>query len=76
VRIILEKIFIIIQLVIGILLVVAILFQSRSSSMGDAFGGGGGVFYGTRRGPEKTLFHITIGLAIIFVLTSFVVLFL
>lgn len=43
--------------------------------MGDTFGGGGGVFYGTRRGPEKALFNITVGLAITFVLTSFVILF-
>ncbi|RLC37519.1 preprotein translocase subunit SecG [candidate division Kazan bacterium] len=71
-----EKIFIIIQVIVGVILVAAILFQNRSSSMGDAFGGGGGVFYGTRRGPEKVIFNITIGLAVAFVLISFIVLFL
>lgn len=71
----LEKIFIIIQVVIGTLAVLAILLQSRSASLGESFGGSG-VFYGTRRGPEKMLYFITIGLVTVFILLSFIILFL
>ena len=71
----LEKIFIVIQVVVGILAVVAILLQNRSASLGESFGGSG-VFYGTRRGPEKILYFITIGLVTTFVILSFIILFL
>jgi len=71
----LEKVFIIIQVIVGILAVAAILFQSRSASLGESFGGSG-VFYGTRRGPERMLYFITIGLVAAFVLLSFIILFL
>lgn len=71
----LEKIFIVTQVVIGLLAVAAILLQNRSASLGESFGGSG-VFYGTRRGPERVLYFITIGLVTAFVLLSFIVLFL
>jgi preprotein translocase subunit SecG len=69
-----DKIFIIIQTIVGILLVAVILFQSRGASLGETFGGSG-VFYGTRRGPERTLYFVTIVLAALFVLLSFITLF-
>ena len=71
---ILEKVLIGIQVGVGVLLTIAILFQARGSSLGESFGGSG-VFYGTRRGPERTLFIITVVLASLFVLLSFVMLF-
>lgn len=71
---ILEKILIGIQVGVGLLLTISILLQARGSSLGESFGGSG-VFYGTRRGPERTLFFITMTLAIIFVVLSFVMLF-
>lgn len=59
------------QLLISIVLVVVVLLQSRGGDIGAAFGGGGGGGGGssfrTRRGIEKTLFQLTIILAIIFV---------
>lgn len=57
------------QLLISLVLIVVILFQSRGGDIGAAFGGGGGSgsSYRTRRGLEKTLFQATIVLAIIFV---------
>ena len=60
-----------VQLVVAVLLIVAILLQHRSSSMGVSFGGGGmdGSYY-TRRGFEKFLVQSTIGLAIAFVAVS------
>jgi|GEM_PF-179103 len=69
-----QKILIIIQLIVGALLVAAILLQSKSASLGEAFGGGN-VFYGSRRGSEKTLFIITIVLAVIFVALAYALLF-
>lgn len=71
----LEKLFIVVQVVVGILLTGAILLQARGAGLGETFGGSG-VFYGSRRGPERILYLITIGLAAMFVLLSFVILFL
>lgn len=50
----------------AILLVLVILLQNQGSGLGTAFGGESG-FYRTKRGAEKTLFIITIVLAVIFV---------
>ncbi len=57
------------QLLISIVLVVVVLLQTRGGDIGEAFGagGGGGTSFRTRRGLEKTLFQLTIILAIIFV---------
>lgn len=55
----------IIQIAAAILLMVAILLQSRGASVGGVFGGGGAV-YQTKRGLEKKLFIATIILSIIF----------
>ena len=61
------------QLLISVLLVVVVLLQTRGGDIGAAFGGGGGGGGGsfrTRRGLEKTLFQLTIVLAVIFVAMS------
>ncbi len=56
------------QLLISLILVVVVLLQTRGGDIGAAFGaGGGGSSFRTRRGLEKTLFQLTIILAIIFV---------
>lgn len=60
----------IIQIASAVLLVVIILLQNRGSGLGAAFGGGGDVYH-AKRGLEKTLFHLTIALAIIFFITAF-----
>ena len=67
----------VIQLVCSILLILAILLQTpkSSSGLGGTIGGGGGDSgggYRTRRGLENTLFQITIGLTIVFVIVSVV----
>lgn len=52
-------------IVLSIALVVAILLQSRGGGLGAMFGGDGmGGQYKTRRGLEKTLFFVTIGLSV------------
>jgi preprotein translocase subunit SecG len=54
------------QIIISIALTVAILLQIKSSGMGGIFGGSESAVYRTRRGVERTLFNITIGLSITF----------
>ena len=54
------------QIVISIALSAAILLQIRSSGLGSVFGGSDSGVYRTRRGVERLLFNITIGLAIAF----------
>lgn len=56
------------QIILAILLVVAILLQSRGAGLGAVFGGGGGGgnIYRSKRGAEKRLFQATIVIAILF----------
>jgi len=56
----------IIQAIIGVLIIVLILLQERSTGLSGIFGGEGG-FYQTRRGIEKIIFISTIVLGIIFI---------
>lgn len=58
------------QIILGILIIISIILQSRGSGIGGAWGGGG-EFYSTRRGIESTLFRSTILLVILFVIVSF-----
>ncbi len=65
------------QIVLAILLIVGILMQQSDASLGAVFGGGndaGGVKR-TRRGLEKTLFNGSIIIAILFVLSALLPLF-
>ena len=58
------------QLLISLILIVVVLLQSRGGDIGAAFGAGGGggqSSFRTRRGLERTLFQLTIILAIVFV---------
>jgi preprotein translocase subunit SecG len=62
----------IVQIIVSIALIVVILVQSKGAGgLGGLFGGGdsSGV-YKTRRGVERTLFQVTIGLGIIFLIFS------
>lgn len=59
------------QIIVSTMLTLVILFQAKGSDVGGIFGGssGGGSFR-TRRGIEKTLFQLTIVLAIVFLIMS------
>lgn len=57
-----------VTIISGILTVVLILIQQRGASLGAGFGSSGELFI-ARRGAEKTLFEVTVVLAIIFVLS-------
>jgi len=63
----------VIQIILSIALVVAIVLQSKGAGLGGLTGGsdGGGVFR-ARRGVEKLLFNITIGLSIAFFVTAII----
>lgn len=62
-----------IQIILSILLVAAILLQQRGSSLGGAFGGDNfSSAFHKRRGAELFLFKLSIGLAILFVISAFI----
>ncbi len=61
-----------IQIILSILLVAVILLQQRGSSLGGAFGGDNfSSAFNKRRGAEQFLFKLSIGLAVLFVLSAF-----
>jgi preprotein translocase subunit SecG len=54
------------QIIISAALVAVILLQTKGGGMGGVFGGTETAVYKTRRGVERTVFNITIGLSIAF----------
>jgi len=61
-----------IQITLSIILVAAILLQQRGSSLGGAFGGDNySSSFHKRRGAELFLFKLSIVVAILFVLSTF-----
>jgi preprotein translocase subunit SecG len=54
------------QIISSLALVIVILLQVRTGGMGGVFGGTDTAVYKTRRGVERTLFNITVGLSIAF----------
>ena len=55
-------------LVSAALLVILILLQSRGASLGAGFGASGEL-YTTRRGLEKSIFSVTVVVAVIFIIS-------
>lgn len=53
------------QIVLSIVLIAAILIQGRGVGLSGVFGGEGNVFR-TKRGLEKSLHYVTIGLVVAF----------
>ena len=56
------------QIVVSVVLIAVILLQTRNSGLGSSFGGDS--IYKTRRGLDRTLFQMTIVLAILFGIIS------
>ena len=54
------------QVIVGILLVISILLQSKGAGLGAGFGGGGEAVTSTRRGAEKGIFTISVILSVAF----------
>lgn len=60
----------IIQALLAIFLIGAIMMQNRGAGLGASWGGSG-EFYITKRGFERFFFKITVVVAILFVIVSF-----
>jgi preprotein translocase subunit SecG len=60
------------MILISIVLMLLILLQSKGSSFSGAFGGDAGSINRTRRGIEKTLFQVTIGAAVVYVVLAII----
>jgi len=61
------------MLVISLALILVIIFQSRDAGLGGLGGGDmGGTGYHVRRGVEKLLFNVTIGLSVAFFILALV----
>jgi preprotein translocase subunit SecG len=56
-------------IIVAVALILSILFQVKGGGLGGIFGQADTV-YRTRRGVEKTLFQLTIILAVLFVIIS------
>jgi len=55
------------QIIISVALVTIILLQGRRGDLGGSvFGGSSSAIYQKRRGLEKTIFRVTIGLSVAF----------
>lgn len=62
-----------IQMALSVALIVAILLQRTGASMGGAFGADNfSSGFHTRRGLERTLFHVTIALGILFAFSALI----
>ena len=59
------------QIVLAVSLILAILLQVRGGGLGGIFGQSDSV-YRTKRGVERTLFQLTIVLAVLFVIVAIV----
>ncbi len=59
------------QLLVAIALIVVIMFQLHGGGMGGIFGQSDSV-YRTRRGIERSLFILTIVLAVVFVIVAII----
>lgn len=61
----------IIQIILSIVLIVVILLQAKGTGLSGVFGGENSI-YRSKRGVEKLLIYITIGLAVAFLILSIV----
>lgn len=66
----------VIEIVLAILIIGAVLLQTRGAGVGGAFADSGNQSFYKRRGAELFLFRATIVLGILFALTSLAALFL
>ncbi len=59
------------QIILSVVLMLAILMQSRGAGLGGVFGGSSNVYL-AKRGAEKALFVLTIILAVLFFSVSLI----
>jgi len=59
----------IVQIIVSVALIALTVLQGKDAGLGRMFGGDSSIHV-TRRGAEKTIFNVTIVLAVVFFLTS------
>jgi preprotein translocase subunit SecG len=59
-------------IIVSIALIVSVILQNKGVGLGGLTGGDTGGVFTARRGIEKTLFSVTIGLAILFFVLTIV----
>lgn len=59
-------------IIISIALIAAVILQNKGVGLGGLTGGDNGGVFTARRGIERTLFFITIGLAVLFFILTLV----
>lgn len=62
----------IVQIILAAVLIVLVLLQTKGSGFSGMFGGDSTSVYRTRRGIEKRMFQVTIGLSVLFFLVALV----
>ena len=67
-----EKILIILELIVSIILITLILTQNKDGGLSATFGGGES-FQSTKRGPEKIIFNATVFLSGIFIINAMLI---
>ena len=57
-------------IITSIALIASVVFQSKGAGLGGLTGGDTGSFFTARRGIEKVLFRLTIGLSVLFLVLA------
>ena len=68
-----QTVFLLFQIVLGVIITGCILLQAQGSGLGSTWGGGGETYH-TKRGVEKAVFYLTIISVGLFTLNSLVLL--
>ncbi|MES0359405.1 MAG: preprotein translocase subunit SecG [Anaerolineales bacterium] len=54
------------MIITSIALIASVILQSKGAGLGGLTGGDSGTIFTARRGVEKTLFRLTIGISVVF----------
>ena len=63
-------------IITSIALILSVILQSKGAGLGGLTGADTGGFFTARRGIEKTLFRVTVGLSILFFILNIAIIFL
>jgi preprotein translocase subunit SecG len=62
-------------IITSIALIISVIFQSKGAGLGGLTGADTGGVYSVRRGIERTLFYVTIGLSVLFFILAILAIF-
>jgi preprotein translocase subunit SecG len=60
------------QILLSTILVLVLLLQAKGAGISQTLGGGSGSSFRTRRGIERSLFNLTIVIAVVFLVVSII----